>query len=308
MNEPTPFPILLIDVPPAERSDEQLGSKPKFWFTGRDKREWLFKRGRENEDWSEKVAEVLAGHLGLPHAEVELAICENKHGIASPSFLESGDGLVHGNELLVKLDTSYPIEGRFHISEHTAEAVSTALERSHVKTWSHCPHELPASFDGWDLFLGYLLFDAWIGNNDRHHENWAVVQRGEQRLLSPTYDHGSSMGRNEPEARAKSRLDGKDPRVTVESYAAKCRSALFNPASPEKAMATTDAFFHASQRRTLARDYWLDRLRATTEEFVRVALQRIPDERITATHRRFARALLMHNRGRLLAAQAGSNP
>ncbi|RKI40785.1 HipA-like protein [Corallococcus sp. AB004] len=298
---------MTIDIPPEERRDEQLGSKPKFWFVDPNHKKWLFKRGRDNEDWSEKVAEALAGHLGLPHAEVELAVCEGKPGIVSPSFLEPGDRLVHGNELLVKLDTSYPVDGRFHISEHTAEAVFTALKQSQVKTWSHCPHALPESFDGYDLFLGYLLFDAWIGNSDRHHENWAVVQRGEQRMLSPTYDHGSSMGRNETEPRAMLRLEGKDPRVTIDSYASKCFSALFHPSSPQKAMPTLDAFFYASQERPLALGYWLDRLKSTTEEFVRMAFQSIPDDRITMTHRRFAHALIKHNRGRLLAAQAGSN-
>jgi hypothetical protein len=27
-----------------------------------------------------------------------------------------------------------------------------------------------------DVFVGYLLLDAWIGNGDRHHENWGIVR------------------------------------------------------------------------------------------------------------------------------------
>ena len=30
-----------------------------------------------------------------------------------------------------------------------------------------------------DVFVGYLLLDAWIGNTDRHHENWGFVLVGE---------------------------------------------------------------------------------------------------------------------------------
>lgn len=26
-----------------------------------------------------------------------------------------------------------------------------------------------------DLFIGYILLDALIGNGDRHHENWGFV-------------------------------------------------------------------------------------------------------------------------------------
>ena len=42
-------------------SDEQLGSKSKFWIA-RDAERWLFKEARENtgEDWAEKVASEVA--------------------------------------------------------------------------------------------------------------------------------------------------------------------------------------------------------------------------------------------------------
>ncbi|WP_225413171.1 HipA domain-containing protein [Stigmatella hybrida] len=297
------YPVVEIDVSSEDRRDEQLGSKAKFWFTHSDRKEWLFKRGRQNEDWSEKAAAALAGHLGLPHAEVELARCAGQSGTISRSFLLPGDQLVHGNELLFELDTSYPMMGRFHVSKHTVEAVVAAFERFQVSVWSECPERLPDSFDGWDLFLGYLLLDAWIGNTDRHHENWAVVQRGEKRLLSPSYDHASSMGRNETEERAQVRLRETDPRVTVKSYAEKCRSALFDPLSTGRPMLAMDAFFYAARQRPAARGYWLSRLESTQDSFVHKALQQIPDGLISTAHRKFAYEIIMFNRGRLLDAR-----
>jgi hypothetical protein len=297
------FRPVVVNVPPEKRKDEQLGSKSKFWFTLPEAESWLFKRGRVNEDWSEKVAAELAGHLGLPHAKVELATCDGQPGVISQSFLQKGDRLVHGNELLFELDTRYPMTGRFHTSQHTVEAIAGALDRFQVGAWSERPDGLPGSFDGLDLFLGYLLFDAWIGNSDRHHENWAIVQRGEQRLLAPTYDHGSSMGRNETEERVKVRLEGTDPRVTVGAYASKCRSALFEPSSPSRPMLTVDTFLHAAHRRPHARDYWLSQLEATDKDFVRGTLQRIPDTRISTSYRKFAYEIIMFNLGRLMAAR-----
>ncbi len=305
MSEADLFPIVEISVPPQDRRDEQLGSKAKFWFTRHDDESWLFKRGRQNEDWSEKVAAELAGHLGLPHARVELAKCDDQAGVISQSFLLKGDRLVHGNELLFELDTSYPLTGRFHTAEHTVEAVAGALERFQVTVWTECSDDLPDSFNAQDLFLGYLLFDAWIGNSDRHHENWAIVQRGAQRLLAPTYDHGSSMGRNETEERVQVRLGGGDPRVTVSHYALKCRSALFDPSNPKQPMLTVDAFLRAAQRCPEGRDYWLSRLRAVDGDFVRRTLQRIPDRVISTPYRNFAYEIIMFNRGRLLAARSG---
>lgn len=61
-------------------------------------------------------------------------------------------------------------------------------------------------------FADMVIFDAWIGNMDRHHENWAIFQKNvvvqfslfsltkEQRELlkrkrgfTPFFDHGSSL-------------------------------------------------------------------------------------------------------------------
>ena len=79
-----PFPI--IEVTPAMRSGsevEQLGSKPKFWFTY-EKEKWLFKEARKNtgEDWSEKLASEIAKLMGLTTHHTELAIWNGKRGCA----------------------------------------------------------------------------------------------------------------------------------------------------------------------------------------------------------------------------------
>jgi hypothetical protein len=59
----------------AAEATEQLGTKPKFWFTDADGRKLLFKesRGETGEDWAEKVAAALCSILELPHGEYELA-------------------------------------------------------------------------------------------------------------------------------------------------------------------------------------------------------------------------------------------
>lgn len=59
-----------------------------------------------------------------------------------------------------------------------------------------------------DSFAEMIVFDAWIGNMDRHHENWGVsehftIRKGQRaidpsvlvskRHFSPLYDHGSSL-------------------------------------------------------------------------------------------------------------------
>ena len=85
---------------------------------------------------------------------------------------ENREPLVHGNEILEFLDPAYPRQQQYRAAEHTVGAVMSALERLRVGL-PLTPVPLPSGVnDAFDVFLGYLLLDAWIGNTDRQHENW----------------------------------------------------------------------------------------------------------------------------------------
>lgn len=43
--------------------------------------------------------------------------------------------------------------------------------------------------DFWEM----VLFDAILGNTDRHPGNWSIVKKGNERLLSPIYDNGACL-------------------------------------------------------------------------------------------------------------------
>lgn len=57
-----------------------------------------------------------------------------------------------------------------------------------------------AGLDAFDVFVGYLLFDALIANTDRHDRNWAVLVpppgHDARFALCGSYDHASSLGFN----------------------------------------------------------------------------------------------------------------
>ena len=221
-------------------------------------------------------------------------------GTVSPSFLRAGDELIHGNALLLQRNPAYPQEGRYHTGQHTVDAAMHALVDPPVLAWNAAALALPDELDGVDVFAGYLVFDAWIGNSDRHHENWAIVNRGGVRLLAPSYDHASSLGRNEPDKKVELRLQGRDPRSTVEAYASRCRSAFYDKADSAHPMTTRETAALVQQKRPDAAAYWLSRLRAIDEESVSGILGRIPPERCSELHREFAHRILDENRKHLL--------
>jgi len=275
---------------------ETMGTKRKFWFT-RNGMQWLFKYSRPHtgEHWSEKVAAEIGAQLGIPVARVELAMCDGMPGACSKSFLPDKGVLVHGNELLQKVDQTYPVTQLRGVSKHTVEAVFGPL--SNVDAPVGAPPTLSAA----DCFVGYLLLDALIGNSDRHHENWAVIQDTASRHLAPSYDHASSLGRELRDEVRAVRLGGLAPDRTVDRYAGRATSAFYASAADAKPLSPIEAFRVAARLQPSAGAFWLARLENLGHDTIENIVHAVPTELITAPARRFALAVTAWSRPRLLA-------
>lgn len=286
---------------------EPMGSKSKFWFEHGDLGPCLFKAARPGtgEDWSEKLAECFASWLDLPHARYELANHHGERGIITPRITSRGERLVHGNELLIELDPAYePQSKAYRTPLHTVPAVLEALERHSV--------DIPAAWtppDGvegcLDVFAGYLLLDALIGNTDRHHENWAVVEREGEigapvRYLAPTFDHASSLGRNELESKVRRRLATRDHGYSVEAYAGRARSAFFMSPHDEQPLTTMEAFAEVVRRRPAGGTVWCARLRDLEDVKIAEIVRAVPDVLMSLPIKRFVERIIIYNRDRLL--------
>lgn len=284
---------------------EALGTKDKFWFA-RGERPWLFKKSRagSGEHWAEVFAFILAKRLGLPCAEYQLATWRDAPGVVTPRFTEEGHDLVHGNELLAERDPNYEREGaRFvRTKQHTIDAVAAVVGDQDVQMpfgWA-----LPAGVTSpLHVFAGYLLLDAWTGNADRHHENWALVYRTADgtRALSPTFDHASSLGSHETDAVRAARVASVDPGYRVQAYVARprVRSPFFAAATDANGLSPLDAFRAWSERANSGP--WLDRLRGITDEQIAEVMAGAPVPMMSGPSRDFAAAILSANRERILA-------
>lgn len=294
------------------RADEFMGTKKKFWFNHLSLGRCLFKYTRENtgEDWAEKIAAELCQILGLPHAKCEFATCNNKRGIITPTILIEGSELVHGNELLVGEVPGYSAKdskNKFRMSKHTLERVLGIIDNPEVNLpldWQAINGITKAI----EVFVGYLMLDALIGNTDRHHENWAVVQRVEDRnqsgisikYLSPTYDHGSSLGRNEPDEKKQARLESKDKLFGVEAYASKAISAFYYKEGDKKPLSTLDAFINVISLYPKASSIWLGKLKNIKDEDINKLLNRIPKSLISSISIEFVERILQTNKNKLV--------
>ncbi|MGE5660041.1 MAG: HipA-like protein [Actinomycetota bacterium] len=295
------FPIIIVTQEAYELSKaEAMGSKYKFWFEHPELGRCLYKQARENsgEDWAEKVASELCKLLGIPHANYELAATsEGNRGVVSPSFLPPGGTLVHGNELLTPIVPNYPTFGTYNLSQHTIDLVLTVLSDQSFNLpigWT-VPSDIQKAVE---VFVGYLLLDAWIGNGDRHHENWGVVRNkavpttSETVHLAPTYDHASSLGRDLSDSRRQN--------CSVEAYASKCFSAFYGSEGDKKPLKTVDVFERAARYYPEATCLWLERLESLSKVNRLDILHRIPSTRISPVAADFAQKILEFNQHRLL--------
>lgn len=290
---------------------EQLGTKEKFWFAymGTNARLWLFKfsRAGTGEHWSEKCAAELCHLLEIPHAEYEMALIDGRPGVISPNMIPDGYRMVMGNEVLHNTTADYPQplppgEKAVRVKEHTVTRVLACLDNPHERV---LPPPSEYDLDGLnagDIFCGYLLLDALISNQDRHHENWAIMLNNTtgEKVLCPTYDHAASLGREMRDSDRAERLQSRDRNRQIPTFVRKARSELFKLKTDKKPLSTVETFIHAVEDRPAAREHWLGKLRELTEETISGVFNDIPENCISDVARNFAIEMVLENRRRLL--------
>lgn len=293
------YPIVRID-PSHAVNLEQLGTKRKYWIR-RENQRVLFKAEERGtgEDWAEKVACELAREIGLPHVHYDLAeeIGSLTPGVACVTCAPPPAQLVMGNQILLALDDAYPAEGgtKYRVKAHTIDAVASAVQllKPPPPEWmTSVPEGIETSLD---VFVGYIMLDAWIANQDRHHENWAALWTGDRLALAPSFDHGAALARNLTDESRKMRLATSDTRAQVPAFARKARSAFFAAEDQSRPLSTHDAWHGFARCQPDAARRWLARLESVDVSTMDGVLSQIPPKRMSAICRQFTLKLLQEN-------------
>ena len=246
------------------------------------------------------MASEIAQRLGLPTHHTELALWEGKRGCAVKSFLASTQSvLVHGNELLCGLITGYDKDKARGQADHTFDNIVKAFE----KLFPLDKARREASF----RMVGYLVFDALVGNTDRHHQNWGVMlerevlpdqKPGFALQLAPTFDHASSLGRELTDvARERYLRDG-----TVNRYIRKGHGGIFGDALARHWLSPMAVAQMLATRYAPFFNPWQTRVKELSDEVLSDLLSRVPDERISASDRSFDLAFRKESR-KLITSQ-----
>ncbi len=285
-----PYPVVTIQ-PAWMLAEEGMGTKRKFWYRDPStKVEWLFKYPREGtgEHWAEKIAAEVAGLLGVDHAQAELAVYREQKGVAVKSFVPSGLELVHGNQLMEIAVESYNRRAGFRYKRHTLANIWDCLG-------------LVGRLTGSDLettksrFAEYLLLDAIVGNTDRHHENWGIILGlglgAGMVQLAPSFDHGSSLGRELRDRRRGTRLEGDQ----VGAYVLRGRGGVYWSEEETRGPSPLDLFRRSARLYPKLFLPALSRIERLSDRAVRELVDRVPQDWMSAPEREFAYRLMQHS-------------
>ena len=246
---------------------EPLGTKRKFWFRDPEEDLCLFKAGRPGtgENWSEKATCELAALVGLPCVKYELAKWNELDGVVSRSFIPPNGRLALGTEVLARVVPGYDPKETYRAREYRLETVCAMLRLGSAIRPPIGSVGPVAEMTVLEVFTGYLVFDCWIGNPDRHHENWGFVVTSELGIhLTPTFDHAAGLGVRPGDEERRARLSTKDAGFAVESYAEKARTP-FRDSKGHK-MLTLEVVEELAKYNSSAVRYWLERIGTITED------------------------------------------
>ena len=230
----------------------------------------------------EKVTASLAEQLGLPVAICELVEGSDKQQmIASPTYLKAGEIEFAGERLLINA---------FGINYlYSPENVLSVLDSNNIL--------LPQDFDNnpviskaSDLMVGYLIFDSWTGNIDRHCKNWGITQQlSGEKILLPTYDHGLSLGVRMPEDKLP---------LDLTDYSGSVRSSIYSQNGGTLSM--NDLASCLLELRPQATNYWIERVSTIDRVLIEQTFDRLPDGWGSDIQWTFAIDLLNASRDRLI--------
>ena len=274
---------------------EDMGSKNKRWCRHpSDDRLWLFKYPRETagEHWSEKIAAELGSLLNIACAYVQLAELGGARGSLTRNILANEtEVLVHGNELLAGHVIGYDKTQMRGQNQHTWQHICAAIQ-------TRCGEDVCQEI--LTAFAGYLVFDAWIGNTDRHHQNWGLLQissgQNVRYEMCPSFDHASSLGRELTDLRRRSLLQN------MEGYRnhPKARGAIYWEGEELHPLPCIELVRRITNLNPALTESWLMQLSSISSTSCATVIEAVSSDWMSDLAKEFALKLIDTNRAELI--------
>ena len=173
-----------------------------------------------NESVTEQLFTDIGNCFKLNMAETFLAIFTRQIKFLSKYFLQKNDKLVKGVEIysnFCDVDKNFIDEieeQNFSQELLTVRYTYKALKNNYIENYQKIFNE----------YTRMLIFDAIVGNNDRHTYNWGVIRiikkNKDKYMFSPIYDTARGLFWNIPEKQLKQYANEQK----LEKYISNCKS------------------------------------------------------------------------------------
>lgn len=280
------YPVYEVNRNQRSKEKDELattGYLEKFWIDHPQLGRSLVKLDQSTAPgWSEKIAYELAKLLNIPSARYEIGIYENRSAIVSPDYHRSQASYISGDNLIKNTlqDNRYNVNNCFQ----------ALIQNQIAAPFGYKTFE--AIKDAADVFVGYLMLDDLIANNDRHGANWEVEinDRG-NKYLAPVFDNGASFGCDFGSLV----YDNKSPQQYTEEIV-----SMFG-------VTTNEVFQAAASIKPKAARYWKTQLEQLSSEQFQTLFERIPPGQISDKARKYALDLLNYNRAKILEIESNKS-
>lgn len=152
------------------------GTREKRILQDHNDNSWYFKRSErkpgwgdvpdkyyKDEFWSEIIAYQIGRMLGLNILRYDVALSNSQIGCLSPSMINTEkEQLVEVGRYMITYNPNFAPENNATRHEYTYQLLRHTLEYFQLDRFQ-------------ENVLQTLVFDALIGNSDRHQENWAFI-------------------------------------------------------------------------------------------------------------------------------------
>lgn len=259
------------------------GSRKKLLAVNNQNEIAMFKYEREDYDCSEacseKIAYELAKVLGFECAKIDLAY-DNEHKIGVLNYFFSNRFTAPHTDIVAYLNKDSNERNNYY----TVSNIKSVLDDINQ-----------------DLFNGFIrimIFDALIGEQDRHEENWGITEKNGEFYISPLYDNGDSLLREfkNPENARKYYKGIK----SFDAYIERSKTIIYKENNMEK-------YRHFELIQYLFDNFPLlvipeiEKLKILTDDLIEEIVNKIPDELLTSEHKKYIILYLIKRRNILLS-------
>lgn len=259
------------------------GSRKKILTINSKNEIAMFKYERNDyqcsEACSEKIAYEIAKYLNYECAKIDLAY-DYFGNLGVLNYFFSNDINLHHTDIVAYLNKK-------------------SSERNYYYTISNIKSVLddinPNLFKG---FIKIMVFDALIGEQDRHEENWGIVENNGNLYISPLYDNGDSLLREFQNP--KIALKYYNGTKNFDAYIKRSKTLIYKENNLEK-------YSHFELIEYLINIHpnlvipELEKIKTLNDDVIRKIVERIPNELLTIEHKKYIIMYLIRRRDILLS-------